>query len=86
MLFEIRASWPDLPDIIIALIPCEEEVCPRDLADATLIAAAPRLLRALRQLFATYLIPVEYRDIPEQVEAVKAASELLHDLQRAGVF
>ena len=86
MLFEIRACWPDLPDIIIALIPCEEEVCPRDLADATLIAAAPRLLRTFRQLFATFLVPVEFRDVPEQVEAVKASSELLHDLQKAGVF
>ena len=86
MLFEIRASWPDLPDIIIALIPCEEEVCPRDLADAALIKESARTLRVLRQLFATFLVPVEFRDVPEQVEAVEAASELLHDLQRAGVF
>ena len=89
ILFEIRFIQPN-PDFdeVVALIPSEEDepVHSRVLANGALISAAPRLLRALRQLFATYLIPVEYRDLPEQVEAVKAASELLHDLQRAGVF
>jgi hypothetical protein len=89
ILFEIRSLEPNPNfDQIVALIPCEADDPVPDyvLANAALFKESPRLLRALRQLFATYLIPVEYRDVPEQVEAVKAASELLHDLQKAGVF
>ena len=89
ILYEIRARQPN-PDFdeIVALIPCETDdpVTSRIRANALLIEDVPRLLRVFRQLFATFLVPMEFRDTPEQIEAVKAASELLHDLQRAGVF
>jgi hypothetical protein len=89
ILFEIRFIQPNPEfDEVVALIPSEEDepVHSRVLANGALIAAAPRLLRALRQLFAEFIVPPEYRDTPTTVEAVKAASELLHNLQKAGVF
>ena len=74
--------------MIIAQICCVvgRPLTAEDFANAELLRSAARMLRVLRQLFATFLVPMEFRDVPEQVEAVKAASELLHDLQRAGVF
>jgi hypothetical protein len=88
ILFEVRSVDCEFNHEIVALVPAEpgEPLPVQAVSNCALIAHAPRLLRTLRQLFATYLIPVEYRDVPEQVEAVKAASELLHDLQKAGVF
>ena len=88
IVFEVRSVDCEFEGEIVALIPCDDAPIPIiDFANAALIAAAPRLLRTFRQLFATFfLVPMEFREVPEQVEAVKAASELLHDLQRAGVF
>ena|ERR1039458_3766133 len=86
ILFEIHSCEANPPDEIVALIPCEREVVPRDLSNALLFKESPRLLRTFRQLFAEFIVPPEYRDTSTIVEAVKAASELLHDLQKAGVF
>ena len=74
--------------MIIAQICCVvgRPLTAEDFANAELLRSAARMLRVLRQLFATFLVPMEFRDTPEQVAAVKASSELLHDLQRAGVF
>ena len=87
IVFEVRSVDCEFEREIVALIPCDDAPIPIIyFANARLIAAAPRLLRTFRQLFATFLVPMEFRDTPEQVEAVKASSELLHDLQKAGVF
>ena len=89
ILFEIRSLEPNPNfDQIVALIPCEADDPVPDyvLANTILFKESPRLLRVFRQLFAEFIVPPEYRDTPTTVEAVKAASELLHDLQRAGVF
>jgi len=83
-LFEVHAG-----EEIIALILSDEDkpIRPRILADAALITAAPRLLRVLRQLFNCMLIPLDSKvPIAGQVEAIKACTELLADLQKAGVF
>jgi hypothetical protein len=83
-LFEVHAG-----EEIVALILSDEDkpIRPRELADAALITAAPRLLRVLRQLFDCMLIPLDSKvPIAGQVEAIKTSSELLADLQKAGVF
>jgi hypothetical protein len=92
ILFEIRSLEPNPNfDQIVALIPWEADDPVPDyvLANAALFKESPRLLRVFRQLFATFKVPPEYHDgvyVSEVVAAVKDASELLHDLQKAGVF
>lgn len=89
-LFEVRSGAE-----IVALVICEEDVPirVRDLADAALIVAAPRMLRALRECAKYFRVPLAANEIASvssgDLKLIAPACDvdaLLADLKKQGVF